>query len=660
MSDAALAEAIRHYHAGDLPGAEHFCRDVLVIDPDNITAWFMIGVTCHRQGKPAEAVAGYQEALRLKPDLVEAHENLARVLEQLGKRDEAVVCYRHAQRLRPESAAIGINLGNTLRVLGRLDEAVAVLEQAVRLGPDLPEGFNNLGAVRIAQGQLAEAATCLRQALLLRPEYPEALNNLGYVLREQGHPDEAEVHYRHALQLKPDYAEAFANLGIALADMEYLNEATACYRQALTLRPTNADDHVNLGGALVLQGNLEEAVASFEQALRLRPGHALAQCGLARLSLEGRYPPNGQTAAQLQDHLAGGRLSPEHRTIVLFTLSRLLDKQGAYDEAFAYYRQANEAGRLSYLRSGTEFNAEIYRRQIDQIVRTFDAEFFGRTAAFGLDAEMPVFIIGMPRSGTTLVEQILASHPRVVGAGELHAFQQLTLELSELLQTAEEYPQCLAQLDRQAARTLAKRHLDYLEAVAGTCRRGADPAVAPEPTLRCNWRTDVVRAPGAALPARVIDKLPMNFLRVGLIHVLFPKARIIHCRRDPLDVCLSCYFQDFRTLNFAWTLADIGFVYKQYERLMEHWGKVLPGRIIEVVYEDLVADQKAVSRQLVAHCGLEWDDRCLAFHDNRRTVRTASTLQVRRPIYKSAIARWKRYAAHLGPLFEALQSPRLS
>lgn len=660
MSDAALAEAIRHYQAGDLPAAEHFSRDVLATDPDNIAAWFLIGVTCQRQGKLAEAATGYQQTLRLKPDLVEAHENLAQVLEQLGKPEEAVACYRQAQRLRPESAAIGVNLGNTLRVLGRLDEAAEVLQQAVRLGPDLPEGFNNLGAVWIAQGQLAEAATCLQQALLLRPAYPEALNNLGYVLREQGHPDKAEVHYRHALQLKPDYGEALANLGIALADREYLTEAIACFREALTLRPTSADDHVNLGGALVLQGKLEEAVACFEQALRLCPDHALGQCGLARLSLEGRYPRNDQATAQLKDHLARGRLSPEHRTLVLFTLARLLDKQGAYDEAFDYYRQANEAGRPAYLRSGTEFNAEDYRRDIDRIMRTFDLGFFGRTAGFGLDAEMPVFIIGMPRSGTTLVEQILASHPEMVGAGELHAFQRLPLELPELLRTAEEYPRCLAQLNRETSRTLAQRHLHYLEAVAGACRLEADATAAPGPTPVCDWRADVARAPGAAPPARVIDKLPMNFLRVGLIHVLFPKARIIHCRRDPVDVCLSCYFQDFRALNFVWTLADLGFVYKQYERLMEHWGKVLPGRIMEVVYEDLVADQEAVSRQMVAHCGLEWDDRCLAFHDNRRTVRTASTLQVRQPIYKNSIARWKRYAAHLQPLFEALQAPRLS
>jgi hypothetical protein len=316
-------------------------------------------------------------------------------------------------------------------------------------------------------------------------------------------------------------------------------------------------------------------------------------------------------------------LPPGDAVVLHFGLANLRQRAGDYDAAFDHFRQGNAIRRGLFEKTGTAFDPAAHRRRIDWLIRTFTPEYFRQVEGVGVGDESPVFIVGMPRSGTTLVEQILSQHPQVFGAGELRDIDRLAEELTGPIMAAGGDGAALARLARQKGQDLAQRHLQRLIQLGG----------------------------GAV---RVLDKMPINFLHLGLIATLFPRARVLHCRRDPLDTCVSCYCQYFHALNFTWDLADLGNYYRQYERLMAHWQTTLPLRLLDVSYEELVNNQEAVSRRLVDFCGLDWDERCLAFYESRRPVHTQSTLQVRRPMYASSVGRWKRYEKHLQPLQDAL------
>jgi Sulfotransferase family len=306
-------------------------------------------------------------------------------------------------------------------------------------------------------------------------------------------------------------------------------------------------------------------------------------------------------------------------------LGHLLDRAGSTDEAFEQFKQGNALRRSLLQQSGAAFDAAAHSRRIDRTIFFFSPDFLQRNQEFGLPTDVPVFIVGMPRSGSTLVEQILSQHSQVHGAGELKDVHRLVANLPARLGSTAEYPECLAELDATTARELAEAHLQRL-----------------------------TRRSGAA--ARVTDKMLDNFLHLGLLATLFPRARVIHCRRDPRDVCLSCYFNYFNGLPFTWDLDDLGRYYRDYERLMAHWGAVLALPILDVAYEDLVADLESQCRRLVDFCGLAWEEQCLRYNENRRVVQTMSKLQVRQPIYTSSVGRWRHYAAQLEPLLQALQS----
>jgi tetratricopeptide (TPR) repeat protein len=447
--------------------------------------------------------------------------------------------------------------------------------------------------------------------------------------QQQGYLEQAENLCRQILQTAPDHADALhllGALGDALLERDQLEAAGRCYRDALRGSPESAAILNSLGYVLQQQGKLDEALACHQEALRHQPGDAQAYYYLSLFAKQGRFTFAEADLDGLRTLLARADLPPDDGNLLAFTVATILDLRGAYDEAFAYYRQGNELRRQAALQKGIAFHADRYAAFVDQLLRIYDGAYFARVRGFGSDSQRPIFVVGMPRSGTTLVEQILASHPQVHGAGECWEIPHVMDALPAFLKTAEKYPSCVLRMSQETSRLLAERYLHALSQLNATA-------------------------------TRVVDKLPSNFQHLGLIATLLPRARIVHCRRDARDVCVSCYTHNFRNVPAAFTLEDLGRYYQQYDRLMAHWRRVLPAQMLDVQYEELIAKPEAVSRALVEFCGLEWDERCLAFYENARPVRTASKLQVRQPIFTQSVGRWKRYEAHLRPLLDILTGP---
>jgi tetratricopeptide (TPR) repeat protein len=619
-----MALAVQHHQAGHVTEAEELYRGILREAPRHAHALHLLGVLAHQAGRQDEARDLILKALAAHGPQPVFHSNLAAVYLALNRLDEAASQSREALRLQPNLADAHYNLGVALRRLGRLAEAEAAFREAGRLNPRHIDARSSLGAVLQRQERLDEALTVLREAIRLAPGHAQARNDLGGALLACGDTDAAITHLREAIRLRPSFAEAHSNLGLALRDLSQLHEAMSCFREALRINPAYAPAHNNLGFALEARGRIDEAASEFHEALRLDPNNSHALVSLSALAAAGSNPLSEDEVHRIETLAARTDLPPDDLSRLHFALARVRDRAGAHDEAFANYRRANELRREHIARRGAAYDPTAHAAGVDRLIAAFTPAWFESVRPFGSDSDLPVFVVGMMRSGTTLAEQILASHACVYGAGELRDVGRIVNALPSRL--GGDYPECVARLDAAGAREMAEDYLSRLRALG----RGAD---------------------------RVVDKLPANFLHLGLIAALWPRARVVHCRRDAVDTCLSCYFQNFAEPHpFTLDLGHLGHYYREYERLMAHWARVLPLPIFELNYEELTADQEAVSRRLVEFCGLEWDDRCLRFNETERPVRTASVLQVRRPMYRSSVGRWKRYEKHLGPLLEALAS----
>jgi len=388
-------------------------------------------------------------------------------------------------------------------------------------------------------------------------------------------------------------------------------EAVAAFESARGLAPTNSSGAYGHARALESAGQLDEAERALNDALTLEPSHAHA---LRALADNNRIKPSDKHFEKLVKLLEKRSLPQDIRAVAHFAAGAVYRHAGDTDMAFSHYRRANDFKDVIY-------SQPAWSNYIDQYCAAFDTDFFARSKGAGSDSALPVFIVGMPRSGSTLIEQIISSHPQAAGGGERDTLHLLA---HEMMPEEKPYPAGIRDVTETALSELAAAYLDDLRTVSSDA-------------------------------LRVTDKMPRNFLHLGLIAALFPHARIINCRRDPMDACLSMYFRSFAGHHpYAYSLENLGHYYRQYERLMAHWRTVLPVEILDVHYEELVADQRGVTEKILTHCGLEWDERCIAFHENERAVRTASSTQVREPIYATAVAHSKAYADHLKPLEEAL------
>jgi tetratricopeptide (TPR) repeat protein len=621
-----LGKAIELHRQGRLPEAARLYEAILAEHAEHPEALHLLGLASLQQGDPSRAAHLIGRAVALRPGESSYLASLAEAWWSLGRRDRAVDCYEAALRLQPENAEYHSNLGATLVDLGRLEAAMGHLRAALRLRPDLAAAHNNLANALRMTGENALALEHLRRAVQIQPGSAELHSNLGELLLDRGEAEEAAAQCREALRLRPHFPAALNNLGNALHALGRLEAAGDCFREALRLQPGLASAHAGLAGVLEATGDLEQAEAELRAALGLDPHHAGA---LARLATMARDALSEQDRAAIESRLAEASLSRHDRWTLLFAWTQVLDARGEFDRAADAAREANALQRADFEQRGKGYDPVQHRRFLDRMMACFNEPFFDRVRGFGIETERPVFIVGLPRSGTTLTEQILASHPRVFGAGELSLASRGFGLLPTMTGQQAAPLECVPRLDRATVRELARRHLEELEALGPS----AD---------------------------RIVDKMPENALFLGWIATIFPRATLIHCQRDPRDIALSCWLTHFGHLRWACDLGQIADRVNEHLRIMDHWKRVLPVPLHEVDYEDLTAEPERSARRLVDWCGLEWDPACLAFHETRRHVRTASAAQVRRPVHRRSVGRWRNYERTLATLFARINDSRRS
>lgn len=512
---------------------------------------------------------------------------------------------------------------HTLQSSGRLREARIACEQILGAAPDDPRALSRCAVVHAECNELESATRLMEKAIALDSGNATHYSNLGLMYQRLRRLSQAEDALRRCLSLDPKNAMACITLGNVQREDSRPREALASYQRALQCGPPHAGIYNNIGLACQELGNIDEALEYFRRAIELTPGYAEAYRNLSHLKKFSSFDEEACAMAELR---ARGALTERQRMLLDFSLGKVCDDIGDYDRAFAHFSEANRIRRVS-ARYDFAAQVELFRR----IREAFPPGVFERLQDAGNSDATPIFIIGMPRSGTTLVEQILASHSAVFGAGELHLMHDLVAAWARPAGShPRPYPEFVAALTPVECRDMGSRYVTSLRRLDGSANR-------------------------------ITDKMPHNFLYAGLIRLVLPKATIIHCRRNAIDTCVSCFNNSFRTGHeYASDLEDLGRYYRLYEDLMTHWRAVIPGGLCEIRYEDLVSDKATATRQLLDFCRLPWEEQCLRHHTADRPVKTLSVSQVRREVYTSSVDRWKRYGDHLAPLLAALgmEDPR--
>ena len=534
---------------------------------------------------------------------------------------EAETLARGMTRQFPNYVLAWKALGAIYKQIGRGASALEPLQRAVRLSPDDADVLYNLGVAYLDSNKLVEAEASYRRALEVNAQLLPAHFSLGQLLQTRGEYADAEISFRQVLQIDASVGEAYNNLAMACFAQGHFAEAETQARQALVYTPDLAEAHDNLGNALKAQGRLEEAKTCYEAAVTLQP--AMIEAHFSLSALKTYHDGDAQLIALEQQASYAATMPMERRIRYWFTLGKAREDLADYNAAFAAYQEGNRLQRTRMRANEAAEEAMALR-----IMTVFDKPFFASHTPSVRD-KTPILIVGMPRSGTTLLEQILGSYPGVFGAGEL-------TDLGEVVADAmpgarmQRYPDAVVHLSTADFERMAQQYIERL------------------------WSY----SPAAT---HIVDKMLSNFLFIGMLQLMLPGVKIIHAMRDPMDSCFSCYANlfDQAALGFTYDLKALGQTYRRYITLMRHWHTVLPaGSILDVRYEDMVADTEKQVRRLLDYLGFEWNPQCLAFHQNKRTVNTVSAAQVRRPIYRSSVARWERFAAHLGPLLESVQAYR--
>lgn len=682
----AIGLAQQRMREGKLQEAEGILRQVLQVHPTQPEALHQLGIVLFQSGRQEEGVQSVRQATQsngmsalyhanlcemarqakqldlaleagkravaLRPDYAEALNNLGIVHFDRIEFDAAIDCYRRALKLRDRYPQAWSNLANALHQKGEDEEALRCYDRALRIDQNFHEAYNNKATVLRDLHRHEEAVPIYRKVLELAPNYVDALNNLGIALKDMGQYGEAIELFKRSIAVKPDFPDSYTFLGTTLCDRKRVQEAMAATQQALRLAPRNPENHNLLGRVLFEMDRVDDALKAIDEALKLKPtmhdaynnrGNMLKEVGRIdeavasfRRALElkptlyGSHVNFVETVKLSLDDPVAKRLAGwaeaietlprRDRHFVRFAYGRVLDDNKRHEEAMA---QFNEGCRLK--RAMTNYDEATSLGLFDRIMKTFTPELIREKSGGGDASSLPIFVLGMPRSGTTLVEQIIAAHPQVHGAGELNEFGKVATAIKRATGQPLPYPEVAAMLGPEQIAAVGRTYVQQLRRYHPTAER-------------------------------ITDKMPSNYYYAGLIHLALPQAKIVHTIRNPLDTGISCLSKLFTgDLNYAYDQAEFARYYRQYHRLMAHWRQVLPpGSFLDVVYEEVVADTEGQARRILEFLGLPWDPACLEFHSLDRPVKTASAMQVRQPIYGGSVERWRRYGSQVETLVEAM------
>ena len=682
----AMQMANQLQSAGRSVEAEKILDQLVQRNPKHGHALHLLGVVSYQLGAHQKAVECISQAIEIMPDQALFQANLGEMLRQQGRITEAIDCGQKAVKLNSMLASAHSNLGIAFYDNLEFERAEAAHHQALALDSGLLQSLNNLGSIERARANRLAAIEWYEKVLAINANYTETLSNLGAVLVESDRADEAvpilergldlspnsvELHsnlglaylkqekferaknqFDFALGLQPHYATALTGLAAVLSEFDDLNGAEDLLKRAIEIDPKKIDAYCQLGIVQMQQGKSTDAQLAFQRALDIDPRSTDALAGLGNLSLEFGRPdeaedllkkaiaidpenidarfhlsqvrkvqPNDENLLALESFIHNGeKLSDTKKISLYYALGKSYEDTNNFDKAFE-----NFARGAQLKRSKLKYDADADERFIQNIISTIDRQLFEELRGGGDNSTVPIFVLGMPRSGTTLTEQIIASHPQVFGAGELPDLAEI-IQAPSIDKPVLPFPKSVAEVSAVQLKEWGAQYVERIKRYA----------------------------PGAQ---RITDKMPSNYLLMGLIPLILPNAKIIHVRRDPADTCLSCFTRLFnRHQEMTYDLGELGRSYVNYALLMEHWKKILPaGSFLEVRYEDLVADIEGQAKRLIDYCDLSWDDRCLLFYKNKRTIRTASVTQVRQPIYNSSVGRWRNYEKQLMPLLIELK-----
>jgi len=643
---------------GDAGTAERVCRDALNRYPEDANILCLSARALIRLQKFDEARDRLNETLSLFPEFSRPHEILGELFLAQDKPEQAVEAFRRAIHLNSNSAETYQKLGSVLTMLGRNEEADETIEESRRRNP-LATAMAEADEYK-RSGDLDSAEKIYRNMLLRDPENFEILGHVGALAAAKGQYTDAEIFLRRAVNRAPGYARAWANLVIAQMELEKYDDAVASAERLVCLDPTGNMARLLLGNACAMSGRhedalaeykrflsrvpgdpgalsgmahmlktigrQEESIAMYKECIRQNPQHTEAWWGLANMKT---YRFEDDEIQQMLELLQEGepKAEPTSRWLTSTPEVNLCNALGIayeancdFDRAFQYIERGNKMRRLD-----EPYDPLDTERLHDRIIKTFTSGFLEEKSGHGCNDDDAIFIVGLPRTGSTLLEQILSSHNQVEGTHELPELSRISRSLPIVHFERSRYPENVMDLDTDAIAVIGQ---DYIE------------------------RTRKYRSGKMFFT----DKNLGNFMHIGLLHLILPNARIIDARRHPLDSCLSCYKQLFaRGQAFSYDLEELGEYYLQYQRLMDHWDEVLPGKVLHVQYEEVVADLEAQVQRILEHCGLPWDANCLHFHETKRNVRTASSEQVRQPIYNSSVNLWRRFESHVEELIDVLE-----
>jgi tetratricopeptide (TPR) repeat protein len=619
------------------------------LNPKLSQAYYNLGILYRASKSYRKAVDAFRNAISLKNDYAQAYNALGNTYRDIDDTKNAILSFKTALSYNPNLVNAQAQLGFLLYTQDFIDEAELHLQKAVKLDPKYPRLLYILGCILLEQSKTPKAIELLSNAILT-DETPDSYIQLGHALRKLGVYEKAIETYLSALNRFPENVDLLFGLGLTMQASRKQHAAADYFRKVLVIDAENTKALTSLATSLTLMGKTDDAIKYCRKALtidkdninaasimsrihaysgntvdaykyikpHLRAGTRDANLALAFANLSKKLARQQEAVSLLEELIVSdNQLSLNLYRTILFTLGRLHDDIGNYDLAFEYYKKANS-------RADEKHDYVEHTKIIKTLIDFHKNAYMENRPMSRQNSELPVFIVGMPRSGTSLVEQILSSHSQVYGAGELLDITNMAENLQNILNSPTPYPFCMEYLTTPILDRLANKHLKKLS--------GYDP-----------------------FALRVTDKLPGNYLHLGFIEQLFPSALIIHCKRNPIDTCLSCYFTDFTGSHpYSYNLEDLAHYYNDYDKLMQHWKSLLKLPILDIYYEDLVLNFESTAKRLLASCGLQWESGCMNFYNSRRFVHTASFDQVSQNIYNRSVNRWKNYQQYLRPLIDIL------